>query len=137
MQVYCDPDFESTCEYGFKGNQNSAKLEIAFDDGTSEERTIAEWYTKLNGDLAEMDIDELVSDRKSEVASDKELVAKYNAQHQKRVTVLAKLEAAILKRFEAIPLVARGSTSLYSVKVKYATNKYINLVGYGGIRFMT
>ena len=84
-----------------------------------------------------MDIDELVSDRKSEVASDKELVAKYNAQHQKRVTVLAKLEAAILKRFEAIPLVARGSTSLYSVKVKYATNKYINLVGYGGIRFMT
>ena len=137
MQVYCDPDFESTCEYGFKGNQNSAKLKIAFDDGTSEERTIAEWYTKLNGDLAEMDIDELVSDRKSEVASDKELVAKYNAQHQKRVTVLAKLEAAILKRFEAVPLVARGSTSLYSVKVKYATNKYINLVGYGGIRFMT
>ena len=137
MQVYCDTDFESTCEYGFKGNQKTVNLEIDFGNGNKETRSIYEWYTKLNGDLAEMDIDELVSSRDSVDEDEKELIAQYNEQHSKRVTVLAKLEAAILKRFEAIPLVARGSTSLYSLKVKYATNKYVNLVGYGGIRFMT
>ena len=138
MQVYCDPTFESTCEYGFKGHQNETSNNLTINFGTTKEtRTISDWYEKLNGDLAEMDIDEMVSSRDSEDEAEKELVAKYNEQHSKRVTVLAKLEAAILKRFEAIPLVARGSTSLYSLKVKYATNKYINLVGYGGIRFMT
>ena len=138
MQVYCDPTFESTCEYGFKGHQNETSNNLTINFGTTEEtRTIADWYEKLNGDLAEIDIDEMVSSRDSEDKAEKELVAQYNEQHSKRVTVLAKLEAAILNRFEAIPLVARGSTSLYSFKVKYATNKYINLVGYGGIRFMT
>lgn len=137
MQVYCDPTFESTCEYGFKGQQKNVKLTIDFGDGDSETRSIAEWYTQLNGDLAEDDIDEKISSRDTEDEEEKKLLAEYTAQHQKRVTVLAKLEAAILNRFEAVPLVARGSTSLYSLKVEFATKKYVNLVGYGGIRFMT
>ena len=45
MQVYCDPTFESTCEYGFKGHQNEKSTNLTINFGTTEEtRTIAEWY---------------------------------------------------------------------------------------------
>ena len=56
--------------------------------------------------------------------------------HTEKLNVLAGLEAGILNRFEAIPLVARGTSSLLGFKVENATKTYVSLIGYGGIRFM-
>lgn len=109
MQVYCDSEFESTCEYGFKGKQNKVMLEI---DG--EVKSFEAWYdtmVDINDDSGE-------------------------ANHKRKVSILASLEAGILNRFEAIPIVARGSSSLTSFKVENGSSTYINLIGYGGIRFM-
>ena len=60
----------------------------------------------------------------------------YLTIHNKKLTVLAGLEAGIINRFEAIPLVARGTSSLLGFKVENATNTYVSLIGYGGIRFL-
>ena len=63
-------------------------------------------------------------------------MTRYNQVHNERVNALAGLEAGILNRFEAIPVVARGSSSLTSFKVENGSSTYINLIGYGGIRHM-
>lgn len=130
MQVYCDATFDSNCEYGFKGNQGNIYLSIDVDgDGNianSETKSFNDWYTSLNNDYTEQD-------RENPDFNQEE----YDALHAKKLTILAGLEAGILNRFEAIPLVARGSSSLTSFKVENGTSSYISLVGYGGVRFMT
>ncbi len=127
MQVYCDSTFDSTCEYGFKGKQNNVKLDIDLDgDGKNiVTKSFNNWYTYMTTELIEPDRDNPDFDQ-----------AKYDKVHNQKLNVLAGLEAGILNRFEAIPLVARGTSSLTSFKVENATNNYINLVGYGGIRFL-
>lgn len=153
MQVYCDPEFESVCEYGFKGNQDKETLSIDMDGNgvigdfdyynansgslsstsTSETQTYYYWYSELVNGSKEPDIEGY--DRNDE--ANKDLMNRYNTIHNQRLTMLAGLEAGIINRFEAIPLVARGESSLTSFKVNNGTDTYINLVGYGGVRFMT
>lgn len=146
MQVYCDPEFESTCEFGFKGKQDYAANSFGIDlngDGTIDEKTEFKtyygWYQDIVNNVIEDDIEDIDRTIKfdDQTEENKARLVKYKEVHDKRVTILAKLEAAILNRFEAIPLVARGSSSLYSLKVQYGSSSYINLVGYGGVRFMT
>ena len=60
----------------------------------------------------------------------------YNKVHNEKLNILAGLEAGILNRFEAVPLVARGTSSLTSYKVENGSSTYISLVGYGGVRFL-
>ena len=142
MQVYCDSEFESCCEYGFKGNQRNEKLYIELDgqegvDPANEEKSFEEWYKYLVDGEKEPDLEgQLVNNDRNDPAN-AEIMSRYNAIHEKRTKVLAGLEAGILNRFEAIPLVARGTSALTSFKVENGTNQYINLVGYGGVRFMT
>jgi oligopeptide transport system substrate-binding protein len=129
MQVYCDTEFESNCEYGFKGKQNSIFLEIDYNEnGTieaNEKRTFHDWYTFLNNEFTEQD--------REAPNFDQEL---YNKVHTEKLNILAGIEAGILNRFQAIPLYARNSADILSFKVDYITSQYINLIGYGGIRFM-
>lgn len=137
MQVYLDPEFESTCEYGFKGMQNMETLAIDLDgdgeiDEATEVKTYNNWYKDITENIKEPDLDGIDRDAEENAA----LVTKYNEIHNQRVTILAGVEAGILNRFEAVPLVARGDSSLTSFKVENATKTYINLVGYGGVRFM-
>jgi oligopeptide transport system substrate-binding protein len=68
--------------------------------------------------------------------SDEEFTELYNARHNERLNILAGLEAGIISRFEAIPLYARNSADILSFKCDNITSTYINLIGYGGIRFM-
>lgn len=142
MQVYCDPEFESCCEYGFKGNQDAVKLSIDVDgnneiDEATEIKSFFEWYKALVDGEKEPDLEgNLVNNDRNDPAN-AEIMNRYNTIHNKRVNTLAGLEAGILNRFEAIPLVARGTSALTSFKVENGTNTYINLVGYGGVRFMT
>lgn len=130
MQVYCDSTFESNCEYGFKGKQDQVTLDIDSDgDGAVETKSYNSWYTKMNNDLVEPEIDEDIDQESDEYKEWSEI-------HEQKLNILAGLEAGILNRFEAVPLVARGTSSLNSFKVENATKNYISLVGYGGIRFL-
>ena len=141
MQVYCDSTFTSNCEYGFKGHQNDenfngdylnpnnefmdAWVEIDLDGngeiGSGERKTYHNWWSEIN---------EIVE-------NDPKDSPEYAAKHKRILDVLSNLEAAILLRFEAIPLVARASASLNSFKIENGSPSYINLIGYGGIRHMT
>jgi len=136
MEVYCKNDFTNCCEYGFKGKQASTYIEIdANGDGVidqdTEYRTFDAWYSAMND-----------GDGFNEAKYGDELTPEdddyeaYQEVHNKKLNVLAGLEAGIINRFEAVPLVARGSSSLLGFKVEYATDKYVSLVGYGGVRFL-
>lgn len=137
MEVYCKSDFDNCCEYGFKGKQAETKIGIdANGDGvidtTSEVLSFDKWYDDLNNSDA-------YNEAKYGDSVDKD-DPNYEAWlevHNKKLNVLAGLEAGIINRFEAVPLVARGSSSLLGFKVEYATDTYVSLIGYGGIRFMT
>lgn len=125
MQVYCDSTFDSCCEYGFKGKQNDTYLEIdANGNGTiedSENKTFNAWWSEAN----------------TIVENDEKGTTEWTEKHNKILNILAGLEAGIINRFEAIPLVARATSSLNSFKIENGTSTYINLIGYGGIRHMT
>ena len=71
-----------------------------------------------------------------EIAESDDDYEEYLACHNRKLNVLAGLEAGIINRFECIPLVARGTSSLLGLKTENATKNYINLIGYGGIRFL-
>lgn len=124
MQVYCDSEFTQTCEYGFKGKQDKASLDIDMNgDGeiqADETKSFNSWYQEMVG-----------------ITVPEEESPEATAKRSKKNTILGGLEAGILNRFEAIPIVSRSSTSITSWKVENGTSKYISLVGYGGVRFMT
>ena len=128
MQVYCDSTFESNCEYGFKGKQDSYMVEIdANGDGSigeGETKSMQSWWSEIDG----------ITEKASDYDTNYEAWLK---QHNYILNVLAGLEAAYLKRFEAVPLVARASTSLNSFKIENGSKVYINLMGYGGLRYLT
>jgi len=120
MQVYCDKDFTSCCEFGFKGKQDKVFLDIDSDgDGTPESKTFHAWYIDLNGIVLDKDAED------------------YELRHTRYCNILAGLEAGILNRFEAVPLIARASSSINSFKIENGSPTYINLIGYGGVRHMT
>ena len=68
--------------------------------------------------------------------SEEDFRAAYEVRHNERLNILAGLEAGIISRFEAIPLYSRNSADILSFKCDNITSTYINLIGYGGIRFM-
>lgn len=138
MEVYCSASFDNICEYGFKGKQQDTKLWIDLNgDGqgegndANENRSFDKWYNDLNTGTE-------FSEAKfgDDIKEDDPDYEEYLKIHNQKLTVLAGLEAGILKRFEAVPLVARGTSSLLGFKVENATNTYVSLIGYGGIRFM-
>jgi len=133
MQVYCDTTFASCCEYGFKGKQDKVSISIDSEgDGQLTTKTYHDWFKQLTVDLIEPDPD---SDD-YEGADDPLYIQEYNDIHNKKLNILAGLEAGILSRFEAVPLVARGTASLTSFKCENGSSTYINLIGYGGIRYL-
>ena len=54
-----------------------------------------------------------------------------------RVDILAACEEALIKTWNFATIYTRQSVSLYSDKIKYITENYNDMYGYGGIRFMT
>ncbi|MBP5091293.1 MAG: hypothetical protein J6328_01870, partial [Bacilli bacterium] len=142
MQVYLEASFESTCEYGFKGQQDNVMLPIDVNgDGTidqaSEVKSFDGWYKEM--DSATYNEPELESyDEPADKTSDAYTAwAEWSRIHENKLRILAGTEAGIINRFEAIPVVARGTSSLTGFKVENGSSTYINLIGYGGIRFMT
>ena len=147
MEVYCKKDFTNCCEYGFAGKQDTAYVGIdANGDGTidqtdtdedgkydsgTEWKSIHTWYNYMidSEDCNEARYGDEITEADANYQD-------YLACHNRKLNVLAGLEAAIINRFECIPLVARGTSSLLGLKTENATRTYINLIGYGGIRFL-
>lgn len=121
MQVYCDPTFASCCEYGFKGHQGEYMVAIDANgngeiDEQTENKSFADWYSYMTSNsLNEEDPDDKAT----------------------MIRICAGLETGILERWEAIPIVSRASSSLTSLKIENGTDTYVNLIAYGGIRYMS
>ena len=131
MEVYCAADFPNNCEYGFKGRQNLATLDIDSDgDGVAETKTFDEWYHLMTEGINEAQY----GDDPAEM--DETTYQQWQAAHEQRLNILAGLEIGILNRFEAVPIVARGTSSLMSYKWENGSETYVNLIGYGGVRYM-
>jgi len=134
MQVYCDSTFTSCCEYGFKGKQDAITVSIKrrSTDENPTTQSYHAWFKELTESLIEPDPES----EDYEGPEDENYIKEYNDVHEQKLNILAGLEAGILNRFEAVPLVARGSASLTSFKCENGTDTYINLIGYGGIRYL-
>ena len=134
MEVYCDPTFDSNCEYGMTGKVGSIYLTFDSDgDGQEESKSISDWYSLLNN-LTEISEAEYDMEDPTEAAK---FEKDRKARHNQKLTILAQLEAGYIKTWSTAPILARSSASLTSFKVTYGSDQYIPLMGYGGIRYMT
>ena len=121
-QCYCDASDGSgnQMEYGFDTSKIPVTLTV---DGKTVTASLQEWAHWCNGDAVE------------KINS---VLGKYtDYEYSVRCEVFAQLENVHLSNFVAIPLYYRNGASLLSRKVDYATSSYLQLIGYGGIRYMT
>jgi oligopeptide transport system substrate-binding protein len=108
LECYVSPEMKH--EYGFDSTTETLTLTV---DGTEYTYTYYEWYDELCNKtwaLADLDV---------------------------RLDILAKVELALLQTYNTTPIYYRTSASLQSRKVIYPTEEYVQLVVYGGFRFMT
>ncbi|MCR5693098.1 MAG: hypothetical protein K6G74_03920 [Bacilli bacterium] len=148
MEVYCKKDFTNCCEYGFTGKQDDHYIAIdANGDGalaatdTDEDGILdsGEEWKSFHGWYSYMVDSDDCNEAKfgDEIAPGDEGYDEYLECHNRKLNVLAGLEAGIINRYECIPLAARGTSSLLGLKTENASKVYINLIGYGGIRFLS
>lgn len=122
-QCYCD-DYTGNgnqMELGF--NTGSADYNVTVEipeEGKEFTATIKQWADWLNHNATIAGL---------------EACDKYSVDTQ--VKVCAAAEGAYLAEYTAIPLYYRQVAQLYSQKINYATNQYVNLVGFGGMRTIT
>ncbi len=110
-QCYCDETLYNDGEHGF----DSSKTFTATIDGKDETMSFYDWYVALcEGKWAQADPDI-------------------------RLEVLAAIEGAVLKEYNALPLWNDRSAALLSQKVDYVTYDFSSayMETYGGFRFMT
>lgn len=107
MECYCT---EKAFEYGFDYAKETLTINV---DGQDLTKTYAEWYTAL---------------------CDTDYAA---ASIETRTNILAAMEYGILSQYTCPPIYYRTAASLDSRRVVNASETYIQLVGFGGIRFMT
>ncbi len=122
IQVYFNPDYNYMP--GFDPTKETVTISI---DGQDVKKTYYEWFKAVS------------TGKYSDAASFAKLEKddKSATKTASQVYILSKLETAYLQQLEIIPIYALGTTSLVSYKVKYATEKYVNGVGYGGIQYLT
>lgn len=109
VEVYISPSYKY--EYGF---DPSTKLTINV-NGVDETMTYTEWMNAL-------------------------MSGKYSAaraDNNTRVTVLAGIEEGLIRTWNFVSIYARRSVTMDSFKIKQGCDEYVELVGYGGIRFLT
>ena len=97
-------------EYGFDAETETLTINV---NGEEITKTYNEWYIAL---------------------CDDEYAA---ADYSTRLQILAGIEGGILEQCYTTPIYYRTSASLESRKVVNATEEYVQIVAFGGIRFMT
>jgi hypothetical protein len=108
LECYTSPGW--FYEYGFDPTTETLTINV---EGTDYTYTYYDWFNELCNNtwaLADNDV---------------------------RLEILAKVELGLLQRYHTTPIYYRTAASLQSRKVIYATEDYVQLVAYGGIRFMT
>lgn len=106
--------------YALGWDPDSVKLTITLSDGEEHTYNLNEWNSNMQGK----------KDAKLNLT-----LAPYTEQD--RLTVLGKVEAAVLQAYYSIPIYARTSAALMSYKCDYISYEYNTFLGYGGIRYMS
>ena len=121
-ECYCDASDGSgqQMEYGY----DTSKINVTFTvDGTEITDTLQNWAMWADGTMPESLSDKL------------DAFASYS--YDTRCAFYSQLEAAFLSWYPTTSVYYRNSASMNSQKVNDAVDEYINLIGFGGIRFMT
>ncbi len=121
-QCYCDSaeGAGNQMEYGY--DTANVMVEITVGDKTIE-ASLQNWALWANGNAVE--------------ALDKELGKFADYTYAERCEIFAELEYTYLDSFVTIPVYYRNSASILSNKLDYATTDYLQIVGYGGLRYAT
>lgn len=114
---YLDP--KKSNEYGFPFDK-----EVTYEVKAGESYTLslADWSTALNGTLTRESGDTLSFTGRTA---------------EEKLGILAMLEREILEQNITVPLWYVTGASMDSMRIKNALDEYLQLVGYGGIRYMT
>ena len=121
IRVYCEPDYMgglSAIHESCGWDPSTETLTIVYDfngDGTAEEttKTFQAWAQSING------------------------AGEYAADPDKALVVLSWLETGILASYQCIPWASETASTMFSMKIEYATLDYNIMYGYGGLRLMT
>ena len=121
-QCYCDASDGSgnQVEYGFDTNAIPVELTV---DGKTVTASLKEWADWCNGSVVD------------KINSELGKFAEY--EYPVRCEIFAQLEGIYLSYYTTAPLYYRNGASLVSRKIDYATTTYLQIIGYGGTRFMT
>ena len=121
-QCYCDDAYGAgnQMEYGF--DTSMVNVEYTLGDVTVT-ATLQQWALWCNGSAVEV--------------LDNALGKFASYDYAVRCEVFAHLEYVYLSHFTTVPLYYRNGASLLSRKVDYAVSQYLQLIGYGGLRYMT
>lgn len=125
-QCYCDDAWGggNQMEYGFETDKYMVCMVI---DGHKVTTSLQNWAAWAGGKdvTIKSDDGELTLDR----------FGTYDSET--RSNAFSKLEYAFLASFTTTSLYYRNTVSVYSAKINYATTTYVDLVGNGGIEFIT
>ena len=125
-QCYCDASDGSgnQMEYGFDTSKYMLTIYVNGHEFVTDLKTWAAWAGNKDVTITSKD-GEMTLDR----------FGAYDAES--RSAMFAKMEYAFLSYYATTPIYYRNSVSVFSKKINYATTKYVDLVGYGGIEFIT
>ena len=126
-QCYCDASDGSgnQMEYGFDTSKIMVTINVNGVDVTDSLKNWADWAGGIQG------IDIKANDGSFTMKS----FGSYDADT--RSYIFSKLEYAYLAFFATTPLYYRNAVQVHSQKISYPVDKYIDLVGYTGIDFIT
>ncbi|MBO5037559.1 MAG: hypothetical protein J6D42_10815 [Clostridia bacterium] len=121
-QCYCDAADGSgnQMELGYETDKVMVELTVK---GTTLETSLQNWAHWCNGDAVEV--------------IDSKLGKFADYTYPERCEVFAALEYTYLDSFVTAPMYYRNGASLLSRKLEYATTDYLQLVAYGGLRYIT
>ena len=125
-QCYCDASDGSgnQMEYGFDTSKIMVTINVDGHDVTDSLKNWADW-------AGAMDVTIISEDGELTLGS----FGSYDADT--RSYIFSKLEYAYLAFFATTPLYYRNAVQVHSQKISYPVDKYIDLVGYTGIDFVT
>lgn len=121
-QCYCDAADGSGNQMEVGYETDKVMVEITVKE-TTLSASLQDWAHWCNGDTVD--------------AIDAKLGKFADYSYPERCEVFAKLEYTFLDSFVTAPIYYRNSASLLSRKLDYATTEYLQLVGYGGLRYAT
>lgn len=126
MQVYVAEAYQ----YDPSWDSSTAMIDITLDDKVYT-ASAYDWWAIINGSEVEV----AVKDADAEVLS---LPYSSDADMQaKRLTILAKLENAILQNYDFIPMTGDASAKLKGMQIEYYTEDEIFPLSRGGIQYLT